>query len=136
MTLKHYVGVIEPEPKNWALGFPAFPGTFTLGDTLGDLLMHARDALASVVGAMEEDGDALPPDATEAPDAFDIDRSLYDDPRLVPVPVEVRGKSVRINVTMDEGLVSRLDRMAEGAGTSRSALLARGARLVLSAAEG
>ena len=36
-----------------------------------------------------------------------------------------------INVTMDEGLVARLDSLADRAHASRSALLARGARMVL-----
>jgi predicted RNase H-like HicB family nuclease len=91
MATKHYVGIIEPGPKNWTMGFPAFPGSFTMGDTLAELLMNARDALASVVEAMEEDGDTIPPDATEAPDAFDTDLSGYDSPALVLVPVEVSG---------------------------------------------
>jgi metal-responsive CopG/Arc/MetJ family transcriptional regulator len=49
----------------------------------------------------------------------------------VLVSVEVGGRSVRINVTMDEGLVARLDNLAIRAHASRSALLARGARMVL-----
>ena len=57
----------------------------------------------------------------------------YHDPRIVLVPVEVGGRAVRINVTMDEGLVARLDNLANRAHASRSALLARGARMVLAA---
>ena len=38
---------------------------------------------------------------------------------------------MRINVTMDEGLVARLDSLAERTHASRSALLARRARMVL-----
>ncbi len=133
MTTRHYVGVIEPGEKNWCIGFPAFPGTFTVGDTLAELLRHARDALASVVEALEEDGLALPPDATEDPNAFHFDRTAYVDPQIVLIPVEASGKSIRINVTMDEGLVARLDNLASRAHSSRSALLAKGARMVLSA---
>jgi metal-responsive CopG/Arc/MetJ family transcriptional regulator len=47
--------------------------------------------------------------------------------------VEAGGRSVRINVTMDEGLVTRLDKLANRAHASRSGLLARGARMVLAA---
>jgi metal-responsive CopG/Arc/MetJ family transcriptional regulator len=38
---------------------------------------------------------------------------------------------VRINVTMDDGLLARLDSLADRSHASRSALLARGARMVL-----
>jgi metal-responsive CopG/Arc/MetJ family transcriptional regulator len=40
---------------------------------------------------------------------------------------------LRINVTMDEALVARVDRFAGRVHSSRSAILARGARLVLAA---
>jgi metal-responsive CopG/Arc/MetJ family transcriptional regulator len=49
----------------------------------------------------------------------------------VLTPVDVGGRAVRINVTMDEGIVARLDNLAERLSSSRSALLARGARIIL-----
>jgi hypothetical protein len=68
-----------------------------------------------------------------APDALTYNPADYHDPRIVLLSVEVGGRSVRINVTMDEGLVARLDSLADRAHASRSALLARGARMVLAA---
>ena len=50
------------------------------------------------------------------------------------VSVEVSGRAQRINVTMDEGLLARLDDLGARTHTSRSALLAQGARLVLAGA--
>jgi predicted RNase H-like HicB family nuclease len=133
MATRHYIGIAESDGNGWSLGFPAFPGTVTTGDTLVELVSHARDALASVVGAMEEDGLKLPTSVDADPHASPYDLADYVNPHVIIVPVEVSGKAARINVTMDEGLVARLDRLAERMHASRSALLARGARMVLAA---
>ena len=61
------------------------------------------------------------------------DRSRYNEPHVLLVPVETAGRAVRLNINMQEGLLSRLDEIARRSGTTRSALLARGAKLVLAA---
>jgi predicted RNase H-like HicB family nuclease len=134
MATRYYLAIAEPGPENWSISFPAFPGAVTVADTFSGLLMHVRDALASVIDAMQQDGEPVP-DGIEAQNGMDpsIKLSLYRDPRIVMVPVEVESKSTRINVTMDEGLVARLDSLAARVHSSRSAILARGARLVLAA---
>lgn len=132
MTIRHYVGVAERAGTNWSISFPAFPGTVTAGDTFAELCANAQNALASVIEAMQEDG-------LDIPESFDTDlkspanflTSDYVDPRIIIVPVEVGGRSLRINVTMDEALVARVDNLANREQSSRSAILARGARLVL-----
>jgi predicted RNase H-like HicB family nuclease len=131
MTTRHYLGIAEPLPANWSISFPVFPGTVTTGRDFAELMTNARDALASVVAAMEEDGQSIPDSFDVAPASSPYNPADYHDPRIVLVSVEVGGRSVRINVTMDEGLVARLDQLANRAHASRSALLARGARMVL-----
>ncbi len=129
VTICHYLAIAEHAPENWSLSFPAFPGAVTTGQDFAELIAHARDALASVVAAMQEDGDRLPASFEASPEVPAFDLAEYVEPRIVPV--DVGGRSVRINVTMDEGLVARLDSLADRAHVSRSALLARGARMVL-----
>ena len=131
MTTRHYLGIAEPLPENWSMSFPVFPGTVTTGRNFAELMTNARDALASVVAVMEEDGTSIPESFDASPDAPAYNPGDYHDPRIVLVSVEVGGRSMRINVTMDEGLVARLDSLADRANASRSALLARGARMVL-----
>jgi hypothetical protein len=84
---------------------------------------------------MEEDGLALPASVDADPHASPYDLAGYVNPHVVIVPVETSGKAAQINVTMDEGLVALLDSLAERSRASRSALLARGARMVLAVAE-
>jgi predicted RNase H-like HicB family nuclease len=132
MAVRSYIGVAERAEGNWSISFPAFPGTVTTGDTLAALYGHAKDALGSVIEAMQEDGLAIPESLETLPDsAANIRASDYIDPRIMIVPVEVGGRALRINVTMDEGLVARVDRLADKMQSSRSAVLARGARMVL-----
>ena len=131
MATRYYLGIAECLPENWSISFPVFPGTVTTGRDFAELMTNARDALASVVAAMEEDGVPIPESFDAAPESSAYNPAGYHDPRAVLIPVDVGGRSVRINVTMDEGLVARLDRLADRAHASRSALLARGARMVL-----
>jgi predicted RNase H-like HicB family nuclease len=134
MTTRHYLGIAEPGPENWSISFPSFPGAVTTGESFAQLMANARDALASVVGAMEEDGQVVPEGFDGSPGSSPgFDAADYRDPHFVLVSVEVGGRTLRINVTMDEGLVARLDSLADRVASSRSALLARGARMVLAA---
>ncbi len=57
-------------------------------------------------------------------------------PVLLLVPIEVQTRSVRVNVSLDEALLARMDAVADRMGTSRSALLAKGARLAIAAEAG
>ena len=134
MAIKNYVGIAEQATENWSMSFPAFPGTVTVGRNLAELYANAKDALATIVEAMLEDGESLPASFETNPDlASDFKASDYVNPRIVIVPVEVGGKAMRINVTMEESLVARVDSLAGRMQSSRSALLARGARMVLAA---
>ena len=135
MAVRQYLGVAERGDEGWWISFPVFPGLTSAGNTLAELAGNARDALATAIEAMQEDGEVIPAGVEDDPTGGDYDPSGYRDARAMLVPVEVGGKSLRINVTMDEGLVSRLDDLGRRTGTTRSALLARGARLVLTAGE-
>jgi metal-responsive CopG/Arc/MetJ family transcriptional regulator len=44
------------------------------------------------------------------------------------VPVEMPGRSVRTNITLDEGLLARLDAAATAEGMSRSGFIAQAVR--------
>ena len=135
MALRHYLGIAEPGPDNWSISFPAFPGVISVGDSMADVIAHGRDALASAIDAMQEDEQPIPEDYTNDPAASQYDRTAYHDPHVIVLSAEVSTRAQRINVTMDEALLSQLDLMAERTHSSRSALLAQGARMVLATVE-
>jgi HicB_like antitoxin of bacterial toxin-antitoxin system len=98
-------------------------------------MRQAKDALASVIEDMEKHNEPLPPSIEE--DAVpDYGRSHYHDPRALLVPVETAGRALRVNVSLDEGLLARIDGVSKRTGLSRSALLARGARLLIATETG
>lgn len=84
---------------------------------------------------MEKNNEPLPLSIEE--DAVpDYHRSPYHDPRALLVPVEVAGRALRVNVSLDEGLLARIDDVSKRTGLSRSALLARGARMLIATETG
>ncbi len=116
--------------KDTSLGvvFPDLPGCVSQGDTPQHAAEMAMEALALHVESMVEDGDALPePSPLNAvPDWIDPVETEVVTHLLVPV--EVPGRSVRVNITMDENLLQRADRAASAHGMTRSGLLAEAVR--------
>jgi predicted RNase H-like HicB family nuclease len=134
MATKYYLAIADrqPDEHNWSIIFPDFPGVTSVAETFADVMRQAKDALATAVEDMEHGGETLPPSVEE--DALpDYDRAGFSDPRTLLVPVEVAGRALRVNVSLDEGLLARIDDISKRTGLSRSALLARGARAVIAA---
>ena len=100
--------------------------------TLADVMPQARDSLATAIQDMEADGEVLPAAVEDGAAEPAIPPDAHA-PMLLLVPADVRTRSVRVNVSLDEGLLARMDAMAARTGTSRSALLALGARMAIAA---
>ena len=132
MGTKYYLAIVDRAPgeSNWSIVFPALPGVTSVAGKFSDAMRQAKDALASAVEDMQQDKETLPASVEE--DAIpDYDRAGYHDPRALLVPVEVAGRSLRVNISIDEGLLARIDDVSNRTGVSRSSLLAKGARMVI-----
>jgi predicted RNase H-like HicB family nuclease len=133
-VLSVYPAIISKhEDTDYGVAFPDFPGCITTGDTIREAAEMAIEALALHVEGMIGDGEPLPePSAPDAP----LPDWLADLPdhvvARVLVPVEIPGRSVRINVSIDESLLARLDRAAAARGETRSRLIALAVRDVIS----
>ena len=137
MATKYYLAIADrvPGESNWSITFPAFTGATSVAERFADVMRQAKDALATVVDDMQTDGDALPRSVED--DAVpDYDRSGFHDPRTLLVPVDVAGRALRVNVSLDEGLLARIDDVSKRTGLSRSSLLARGARMLIATETG
>jgi predicted RNase H-like HicB family nuclease len=134
MATKHYLAIADrlPGETNWSITFPHFPSVTSVSETFAGVMRQAKDALASAVEDMETDGETLPPSVEDNAIA-DYDRTNLHDPRTLLVPVETAGRAQRVNVSIDEGLLARIDDISRRTGLSRSSLLARGARLIIAA---
>lgn len=108
--------------------FPDFPGCVSQGDDFAHAAEMALEALAVHVEGMVEDGEELPEPSVPGtvPDWLDPAETVVL--AQVLVPVELPGRSVRVNITMDENLLRRADRAAEAQGMTRSGLLAQAVR--------
>ncbi len=79
---------------------------------------------------MVEDGDPIPDPASL--DRVSTDPEVREVARLL-VRAELPGKAVRLNITLDEGLLAAVDRAARARGFTRSGFLAEAARRLLAA---
>lgn len=132
MATKYYLAIADRVlgEANWSIVFPDFPGVTSVAEKSADVLRQAKDAIASAVEDMERDGEKLPTSIED--DAIpDYDRSTFHDPQCFLVPVEVAGRAMRVNVSIDEGLLARIDDVSRRTGQSRSSLLARGVRMLI-----
>ena len=124
------VALIHGEPGAYGIGFPDFPGAVSGGDTLDEALRRGRETLAVHVAAMIEEGLPLP--RLRDLDALALD-PIYAEDRadavlVTAVSVDLPSKAVRVNVSLDEGLLSRIDDHVRSHGGSRSGFLAEAAR--------
>lgn len=121
--------LIHEEGGVFGISFPDFPGCVSTGRTEEAIIRKGSEALTFHVAGMIEDGDPLPeqrsPAELKADPAF---RTAAKNATVALIPFEMPGKSVRLNISMDENLLNAVDRAAEAAGQSRSSFLADAAR--------
>lgn len=99
------------DTQAYGVEFPDVPGYFSAGDTLDEAILNAHEALAGYMEFLFEEGDAVPepgsigqhqqnPDYADRVWAFvDVDLTPY------------LGKSQKINVTLPDLLIKRIDAM-------------------------
>lgn len=125
-------GLIHEEDRVFGISFPDFPGCISTGRDEDEVLRKGAQALALHAAGMAEDGDPLPLIRDLAQLRADPDFVEGAQGAIVAlVPFEAPGKSVRLNISMEESLLDAVDRAASAAGQSRSAFLAEAARLRL-----
>lgn len=139
MAKVFYLGVVE-RGLNGSFGvyFPDFPGCVSAANTFEETVAGGQEALELHLEGMREDGLTIPEPSPVT--AFDPDEHEGSDVfRLVMFPVESeapasdRDPAVRVNITMNPRLLSRVDAAAQANGLTRSGLLALASRQWISA---
>jgi len=121
--------LIHEDQGRYGISFPDFPGCVSGGETLDEALVRGAEALTFHVRGMVADGDPLP--VLRTLEQMRGDPDFIADSRgaaIAVVQVDLPGKAVRVNVSIDEHLLDAIDRAARAAGQSRSAFLADAAR--------
>lgn len=130
MAMVRYLALVERDEAGFSVVVPDFPGAGTSGDTLEEALSRAEDNLTTHIdGLIGEKIDIPPPRSLET---LKADTDLADDwvanPIVAAVPVLLPERAERINITIDSGLLRRVDRAAELSGESRSGYVAQALR--------
>ncbi len=127
--------LVHGGPGNYGASFPDFPGATTGADDLDALYRKAAEMLAFHVAGLVEDGEPNTP--IRSLDELRRDPAFCEDSAgamIGLVEVDLPGKAVRVNISVEESLLKRIDRAAEAAGESRSGFLTQAARKRLATA--
>lgn len=126
MSVVIYPAIVERAGNGFSLFFPDLPGCVSAGATIQETALNAEEALAGHLLVAAQYGDSV--SDPSALDAVPLDPEVTEIARIL-VRVERPGKTVRLNITLDEGLVAAIDRVA----ANRSGFLAEAARHELAA---
>jgi predicted RNase H-like HicB family nuclease len=126
MATVYYPAIIERGPDGFGVYFPDLPGCVSAGRTLREAALSAEQALIGHLFVMAEHGDLVP--APSDIDVINAEDGSEEAARIL-VRGERAGKAVRVQITLEEGLLARIDRAAN----NRSRFLADAAREKLGA---
>ena len=118
------VYIHKDKTSAYGLTFPDFSGCFSAADEIDDIARAAQEAVET-----HFDGEGTMPPAPSRPEDWSRDKRFKGGYwMLVEIDLErVSNKSVRLNISLPERLVARIDAFAKSRRLSRSAFLARAA---------
>ena len=118
--LAHFLAVVHKDPgSDFGVSFPDFRGCVSAGSTLQEAIVMAEEALQGHVDVMVEYGDELPEATTDL-----VQEELDGAFTVIAVKVRLPSLAKRINITIEGGLLERIDDAAAEVGLKRSQLLA------------
>ena len=124
-----YLAAFAPQPEGgFTVTFPDVEGAISEADSFEEAVANAREALELILEALHEDGEAAPKSRA---DERAIKRILKAGALPALITASAPSKAVRINVTIDEGVLDRVDRSIAETGQSRSGFLTAAARAAL-----
>lgn len=122
--MSHYIGIFDQaEDGSFGVTFPDLPGCTSSGATLDEAYRNAIGAVRDWVEVRYDRG-------INPPSARDVGALLGDPERnngiMVAVPCIARyGRTVRVQLTMDEGTLAAIDDAARLTSETRSGFVAR-----------
>lgn len=123
MATAVFTGIVERADEGFSVFFPDVPGCVSAGATLTEAMLNADAALAAHIQLLVQYREELP----TASEEVQVDNDIEVVARFL-ARVDLPGRAVRLNITLDEGLVASIDRIA----SNRSGFIAEAAREALS----
>lgn len=121
-NIKKYIAVINKENgKQYGVIFPDFLGCVTVGKNLEEAKEMAQEALQFHIDGMLKDGEDLPKTKT-----LDEIKKKYKKAEIfLVVAVKIKTKATRINISIDEKLLRKLDKFLLNSNETRSSFFAK-----------
>jgi len=126
--MANYIAVVHKDPKSdFGVSFPDFPGCITAGSSIDEAKDMAHDALPLHIKGMIEDDENIPA-PSKLEDIMD-DPDYSDAAAILIVSIrEAKPRSVRVNITVPEDMLRKIDTVAKKRGMSRSSFLVHAAQ--------
>ena len=113
MTAKYAAVMEQADAGGVGVWFPDLPGCVTHADDPMSAVLAARKVLDRHIAGMVEDGEPVPPPTP--PEAIELPQDVPSYVFLVEAHMpEAKPAYVRLNVTLPEALVRRIDAVAGG----------------------
>jgi predicted RNase H-like HicB family nuclease len=127
MATVFYPAIIErTSAGDYSVFFPDLPGLTSAGNDLQEAALGAEEALSGHLALAAEHGEDIPTPSDLGAIVADPE---VDEAARILVRGERPGKFVRVQISLDDGLLARIDRVAQ----NRSGFLADAARAKLAA---
>lgn len=128
--MSRYIAIIHKDAgSDFGVSFPDFPGCVTVGSDLDEAADMAAEALSLHIQGMREDGLDIPaPLSLEMAREHDLARDAV---AFLAVEAPENPRSVRVNITLPEDDLARIDAYAKRRGYTRSGLLVQGAKRLM-----
>jgi predicted RNase H-like HicB family nuclease len=126
--MANYIAVVHKDSKSdFGVSFPDFSGCITAGNSIDEAKDMAHEALSLHIKGMMDDGEKIP-----VPSKLEniIDDPDYSDAAaiLIVSVSESKYRSVRVNITVPEDMLRKIDTVAKKRGMSRSSFLVHAAQ--------
>jgi predicted RNase H-like HicB family nuclease len=131
--MRDYIGLIHKDAgSDYGVSFPDLPGCISAGSSLAEARAMAVEALALHIQGLQDDGEAIPEPSTL--DAIMADPANRSGVAFLAPVAGGPSRAVRVNVTLPEDALSRIDAYAEQHGYTRSGFLLSAANRVIETA--
>jgi predicted RNase H-like HicB family nuclease len=126
--MTNYIAIVHKEAKSdFGVSFPDFPGCITAGKDIDEAKDMAQEALTLHIQGILEDGEQLPGPSRLEEIMNDPDYANANAFLVVSVP-DAKPSTVRVNITVPEMTLKKIDIAAKKRGMSRSSFLVHAAQ--------
>lgn len=126
---KHFVlALVHKDGDTYGISFPDYPGVISGGDSFDEAVNRGANTLVFHFQGLVDDGEIVPMPTTPENAVVSAHAELTAGAMPALIEIEFPGRSQRINISVEEGLLKQIDNAAKAAGETRSGWLASSAR--------